>query len=325
MTNKLAGIELLRFFAALAVVAVHIPSVGVEAFGVDIFFVISGFVMMLSTSNDANQFLQKRIIRCVPIYWLATLCVFGIALVAPNLLRNTDASINDLARSLLFIPFDKNGVGHQPLLAVGWTLNYEMYFYVFFALSCSFSLRLRGLISVIFITLNMFVLSNFDNFVCQVYASLIVMEFALGVALYLILNKDIFQALATICIIIIAAIVNFNVANRFIVLGLPSFLIVFIAASYGRHLPYSHVISLLGGASYALYLSHAYIIRIFDRLLGIDYFTLPMIAATLISSICVSIVIYIFIDKPITDGLRHKLINNSKRGTHGNSNSNHIK
>jgi peptidoglycan/LPS O-acetylase OafA/YrhL len=308
MTNKIAGIELLRFFAALAVVAVHIPGVGVGGFGVDIFFVISGFVMMLSTSNDANQFLQKRIIRIVPLYWLATICVFGFALVAPNFSRNTDPSINDLARSLLFIPFVKNGAGHQPLLGVGWTLNYEMYFYVFFALSCSF-LRLRGLISVAFITLNMFVLSNFDNFVCQVYSDLIVLEFGLGVALYLMLNKDIIQALATICIIIIAAIVNFNVDHRFFVFGLPSFLIVFIAASYKRHLPYSHVISLLGGASYALYLYHSYIIRIFYRLLGIDYFTLPIIAATLISSICVSIVIYKYIDKPITEYLRHMLIN----------------
>ena len=309
MTNKLTGVELLRFFAALAVVAFHIPGVGVGSFGVDIFFVISGFVMMLSTSNDANQFLLKRLIRIVPLYWLATIGVFGIALVAPNLLANTDASINDLVRSLLFIPFNKNGIGHQPVLAVGWTLNYEMYFYAIFALSCFLGLRYRGCISVIIITLNMLILKYFDNFVCQTYSNLIVLDFGLGVALYFMLNKDIFQALVTICIIIIAAIVNFEDGHRVLFFGLPSFLIVYLAASCERHLPYARVISLLGGASYALYLSHAYIIRIFDRLLGLDYLSPTIITATLILSICVSIVIYKYIDKPITACLRRKLIN----------------
>ena len=314
MVNKLDGLELLRFLAALAVVAFHIPSIGVGHFGVDIFFVISGFVMMLSTSNNSNQFLLKRVIRIVPLYWLATLGVFGIALVAPSVLRSTDASIIDLVKSLLFIPFDKNGVGHQPVLAVGWTLNYEMYFYAFFAFSCLLSSRFRGFIAVSFIILNMFILRNFDDFVSQTYANLIVLEFGLGVALYLMLNKETFQMLAILSLIGFAALFNFEEGHRFFLFGLPSLFIVLIAVSYSNRFPHTSLIPLLGSASYALYLCHAYIIRVFDRL--VDWFsnenTILAFSAVLISllgSIGVSILVFKYIENPVLIYLRQKLIN----------------
>ena len=314
MDNKLDGLELLRFLAALAVVTYHIPSIGIGHFGVDIFFVISGFVMMLSTSNNTSQFLLKRVIRIAPLYWLTTLGVFGIALLAPSVLKSTDASIIDLTKSLFFIPFDKNGAGHQPVLAVGWTLNYEMYFYALFALSCLLCSRFRGVLAVSFIVVNIFIQGNFDNFVSQTYANLIVLEFGLGVALYLMLKKDIFQMLAVLSLIGIGALFNFEEGHRFFLFGLPSLFLVLIAISYSNRLPNLSLIPLLGGSSYALYLCHTFIIRVFDRL--VDWFSnensLLEVSAVLISllgSIGVSILLFKYLENPILIYLRQKLIN----------------
>jgi exopolysaccharide production protein ExoZ len=77
-SKKYNSIELLRFIAATAVFFVHIPFIGVGDFGVDIFFIISGFVMMLSTdkSESSNYFFIKRLIRIVPAYYLFTIAIF---------------------------------------------------------------------------------------------------------------------------------------------------------------------------------------------------------------------------------------------------------
>ncbi|OTA19619.1 acyltransferase [Xenorhabdus beddingii] len=130
--QKYEIIEIMRFIAASAVVCVHIPTIEIGHWGVDVFFIISGFVMMASTKNSGENFFIKRIIRVAPIYWLFTLGVFMIALIAPKLLNNTTPDFINLFKSILFIPFDKNGIGHFPILFVGWTLNYEMFFYFLF-------------------------------------------------------------------------------------------------------------------------------------------------------------------------------------------------
>jgi exopolysaccharide production protein ExoZ len=313
VTNRLDGLELLRFIAALAVVFYHIPSIGIGHFGVDAFFVISGFVMMLSTSKTSHQFLLKRIIRIVPLYWLATLGVFAIAVIMPSVLKSTDASLLDLFKSLLFIPFDKNGVGHQPVLAVGWTLNYEIYFYGLFAFSCLLNLRYRGIITVFLVALNIFMLSGIDSFVAETYSDLIALEFGLGVALYLLLNRELLQTVVVITLISVCSVFNYEEGHRLFVYGLPSFFVVMLFILMGNRLPKSSVIPVLGGSSYALYLCHSYIIRIFDRL--VDWFSneniVLAVSAVLISlmgSIMVSIILFKYLESPLLGYLRKNLL-----------------
>ena len=101
--NKIEYIELLRFLAASCVVCVHLPPIKAGAFGVDLFFIISGFVMMYSTSISAKNFFLKRLYRIVPLYWVCTLGVFIIAVSHPELLNNTKASFLELTQSLFFI------------------------------------------------------------------------------------------------------------------------------------------------------------------------------------------------------------------------------
>ena len=107
--------------------------------GVDVFFVISGFIMAYITADKfgrpgaSGQFLTRRLIRLVPLYWLFTLAMLAAMVLVPGQLAHTALNPAHILASYLFIPWlDSTGLAH-PILGLGWTLNYEMYFYVIFA------------------------------------------------------------------------------------------------------------------------------------------------------------------------------------------------
>jgi peptidoglycan/LPS O-acetylase OafA/YrhL len=115
--------------------------------GVYVFFIISGFIMVhISWERFGQQaasadFLRRRIIRIVPLYWLATIAAFA----SHKLLWATHgahAGWTDLAYSLAFIPYFSGEDGWHPILPGGWTLNYEMMFYVVFALGLTLPRKL---------------------------------------------------------------------------------------------------------------------------------------------------------------------------------------
>ncbi|WP_262965703.1 acyltransferase family protein [Methylobacter psychrophilus] len=138
------GIQSLRAIAAIFVLLMHLTfieqkygagkSIMPEVFhygsiGVDIFFVISGFIMAMITKNLFGtsceyKFLYKRCIRIFPIYWFYSLLVLGVFLFKPEIVNSTQGNQVNIIKSLLLLP-DKN----LPLLMVGWSLIYEIYFY----------------------------------------------------------------------------------------------------------------------------------------------------------------------------------------------------
>lgn len=104
-------------------------------FGVDIFFVISGFIMSWTLAHrqyTSWEFLSRRLLRIAPAYWFMTLIFLIVIQVFPSSFTSRfDWNVASLAQSLLFIPHQNpSGLGHFPLLTVGWTLNFEMFFYV---------------------------------------------------------------------------------------------------------------------------------------------------------------------------------------------------
>ena len=97
------------------------------------FFVISGFIMTMIAGDGTfrpGRFLSRRALRIVPAYWAATFMVAALALALPNQFRTTVPTIEGLIKSLLFIPSLNP---KAPLLALGWTLDFEAFFYVVFA------------------------------------------------------------------------------------------------------------------------------------------------------------------------------------------------
>ena len=148
-SKRLPGIQVLRAVAALAVVVLHAQMVAERfslmppfisaavghfgKYGVDLFFVISGFVItqtILLHAPSAGAFFVRRAWRIVPLYALLTLLAFGIRMLTPAAWFVSPApDIADLLLSITFLS------GHNPIIGAGWTLEFEMFFYACAALA----------------------------------------------------------------------------------------------------------------------------------------------------------------------------------------------
>jgi exopolysaccharide production protein ExoZ len=157
--RSILSIQVMRAIAAWLVVLHHFgkelssPFANFFAqqgnFGVDIFFVISGFIIYYVTTvkdHDAPTFLLNRLFRLAPAYWLATLLILVLKYIYPIEFSYTDWSWETLLSSAAFIPSENPaGSGPFPPLVVGWTLNIEVFFYVLLATCFVFGKRYRFL------------------------------------------------------------------------------------------------------------------------------------------------------------------------------------
>lgn len=165
--SKLNSVQALRGVAALMVLIYHIGEQMIHAArlhsggasqlqtdnwllsgfwkqgysGVDLFFVISGFIMVYVTFNsgrsvkDIGRFLYKRIIRIFPLWWVFVSIFAGYFFItygtwaAPDLKGGTEPNFAYFLRSFFLIPQEA-----KPVLRLGWSLIHEMQFYIIFAL-----------------------------------------------------------------------------------------------------------------------------------------------------------------------------------------------
>lgn len=155
--GPLYNIQALRGVAAILVVFVHMPgmlgAIGWHRFGavgVELFFVISGFVAVYSTESGSTprRFMGHRLWRVVPMYWLATAATVIAAITIPGAVHATRPAVEEIIKSLAFIPFEKANGLVKPVLFVGWTLEYEMLFYLIFAAALLAPDRRVGLAAV---------------------------------------------------------------------------------------------------------------------------------------------------------------------------------
>ena len=157
------------------------------AAGVDIFFVISGFIMVhiswqsFGKRAASADFLRRRIIRIVPLYWLATVAAFISHKIWAT--HGAHAGWMDLAYSLAFIPYLSGEDGWYPILPGGWTLNYEMMFYMVFALGLTLPRKLA--LPSVAAALGAFIIvgPHFGKGAVAYLASPIVLWFLLGMGL----------------------------------------------------------------------------------------------------------------------------------------------
>lgn len=305
-------VQALRFIAAMAVACVHIPIIKQGHWGVDLFFVISGFIMMYATAAGSPAFFLKRIIRVAPIYWLCTLAVFAIATVAPGLLKNTSADWLHLLKSLLFIPFDKNGAGHFPVLFVGWTLNFEMFYYAIFAVALRIDHARRSLIAgLALLAVVLICRAAFDAFPFMVYGETIMLEFILGMAAYHIIYWD-KRSLGVVAILLAAYALplatDFGlIETRGYRAGVVCFAAFVIAVKLRPLEAFAKPFAPLGDASYALYLTHAYVIG----LLNVIFLAAAVnvgwgvwqTAFALTACVIASLIVWRYVERPMSAGL----------------------
>lgn len=331
----LNSVQLLRAIACLMVVAAHAyiatahrvlpspyPSIEYGGFGVDIFFVISGFIMVLASDKlfgrpgAMKEFLARRLIRVVPLYWAATLTLAAaIFLVARN---NTSVTWATLTQSLLFIPYVPQEGGLSPLVAVGWTLVYEMLFYVVFTLAvlgrrnvavAGTSLVLAGLVAVQALRpLPMPFSFWFQPIILEFVAGTwIALAYFRGVRLpdwlRLVLIAGAFAA---------AAAMAWHTTPwefpRLFYWGAPAAVIVF-AAVCGRPVsaagPFGRLFVYLGDASYSIYVIHLFALygmRLpMNRIPGIDALVPDWLYGIVlfIAGVAAGVLVYELFEKPV--------------------------
>jgi len=344
------NLHLLRAAAALAVVYFHATSdaglnfrIHVGAHGVDVFFVVSGFIIAYTGACTPDRFLLRRIVRIVPAYWTATLAVFALAAMAPRVLHSTRADVVHLLCSLLFIPRATTNGDVVPTLVLGWSLNYEMYFYGIFAISLLTAPRLAApLCSVAIMAIALAIrASGVTHTSVQFYARPLVFEFVYGVGAFVVFGAIERRAAwftqwpglrwalgsvsiaAAISLVIEEAHGGFGLP-RFLAAGVPAFALVLSSTLLERLYDVrakSKVVALLGHSSYVLYLIHPYVIYgLLRTVLSKDAnLTAPVAVAAVVAlmglSALAAIVVHAYLEAPAVRALRRRLLPVVKQDT----------
>lgn len=293
--------------------------------GVDVFFVVSGFVITMSSRRlfaaprGAARFLTRRLARVVPSYWAATALFLLAAAVMPGAIHASLGGPAWMAASFLFIPHARPDGLVQPPLGLGWTLNHEMFFYAVFALF----IRFRRAIAVVAVTVALSVLVALGQTIAlppvilSTWADPIVLEFCAGMLLALWGEQKTLPpwsrwVLAGLAI----ALLHFNPldgAPRPLTLGVPAVLLTAAALSNSPRATAGRMTAALvylGDASYALYLVHPFVMRmggIAWRATGHMGGPILFVALSLIAAQCVALALHLWLERPATLWTRWRL------------------
>lgn len=340
---KFTGIQMLRFAAAMLVAVMHITQAmsmhlsgqGPNHFwapgsvGVDIFFVISGFVMGITTppsgptwrerSRQAWAFLQRRLIRVVPLYWFYTGLKVALLAAMPTLALRASLDGAHLAASLVFLPWPSPWGRMEPVLPVGWTLNFEMLFYALFALAVL--LRLPRLIGCLAVFALLALAAHIDSGSTRLnfWGSSMAFEFVLGVALARLRQKRLAltpeAGLLALCLglLWIFALPWTARDERLLSWGLGAAMVVagvLWLEPWARRLPGAATLAFLGDASYSIYLSHTFVVPAGARAAAELGWTQPLAVGLLLG---VAVVLggcmsYVMLERPMTHKLQRRLM-----------------
>jgi exopolysaccharide production protein ExoZ len=244
--------------------------------GVDVFFVISGVVMVISSRSLAGcpdpgkMFLRRRVERIVPLYWMATTIKLCFVFAAPALVGSAPDSWWQILASYLFLPTFQ-ATHSFPVLVVGWTLNYEMPFYALFAVALALRVPpLRVLLPTLGSVAAIAFLVGPGSTGMVVYEDSIVLEFLYGVILGQALlegkvpGRVLSAALMLGGFAVLLAVHPTFAATRVVAWGLPALAIVTgavgLEASLGPLVPAWLLET--GDASYAIYLFHGFVLSL---------------------------------------------------------------
>ena len=278
--DKLANLQVLRAAAAGAVLVGHVLAEAEHFFataiplkglpwtrGVDLFFVISGAIIaliILRQRPSPGSFLTRRFMRVAPLYYMFTTVMVGVVLTTPGALKETGFEPVQILASYTFVPFERSDGRIAPVLSLGWTLNYEMFFYVLASAALFFKQPLRVLVTA----LTLFAFANLLQprpAVLHSWTNPLILEFAFGVLLGTGYARGLRLSGLAAGILAAAGMLWLYIGDdpnvpRWIGAGGAATLIT-AAALYGPTPRWPVSIVRLGDASYALYLSHRFVLR----------------------------------------------------------------
>lgn len=294
------------------------------AWGVDVFFAISGFIMVAAAGSDRPaRFLIKRGIRIVPLYWFATLVALVIAEHA-RLLALPWAKWGDVILSLLFVPqYSAAEPGHiYPYLVPGWTLQFEVFFYLLFAIGLVVRRPLLFCAGAITgLTIAGWILQP-ANAILATYTSPRMLEFVAGAVVGHLYRRGLLERpqLSLITPVAFAGLLALPILGDgplvFTLRILCSALILLGTVALGRWTPRSRFGALIGDASYSIYLTHTVIALLVAYEVGSRLLTpvhgplqlLLYVGLALVLSVAVGVASYRFIERPSLAFLRARLL-----------------
>jgi peptidoglycan/LPS O-acetylase OafA/YrhL len=333
----LGNVQALRALAALLVVVVHVYAIEstylpgrpwttpfhvIGTYGVDLFFVISGTVMVASTATwfgergAARRFLLRRATRIYPPYWIVTVLALVVYLVAPQLAGVHRSAPPQILASFLALPQPS-----EPLLVVGWTLSYELAFYVVFTCALRFRRAALPLVASLWLlaVALLHALGPASNPWVRVLGSPFNLEFGFGMLIGGAVLRDVLVApralfalalvaIAATCVATVRSGVEFEIVTwaRPFTVGLPMALLVYATLGLERHrgLLAPRWLRAQGDASYALYLWHVLVLGAIGWALHLLHLRgtpgrLTILVGGYAAAIVVSFLAYAYLERPL--------------------------
>lgn len=348
---RLQALQALRALAAVMVMVSHVigevedrvgagplPWIGglplPLIWGVDLFFVISGAVIVLSAAREAGRpggwrrFLAARAIRIVPLYWIFTALMLGVLVLMPQHVYSVALNWGQVAASFVFLPYRTPTGFDGPILPPGWTLNYEAFFYVAMALLLASGARigmvvwaLAGIFAVIALT---GWIARPEVTVLRVWSQPLILEFAFGALIGLARLRLRGRVLARGALVpvglTLAGLVALwfgyglfvhGVLPRWLAGGVPAAVLVATAVLFTDRatdtaLPRWMVA--LGDSSYALYLSHRFTMRAVTLVWPEGLAAWSYVALAAGASIGAAHAVFLFVERPLLRRLRARLL-----------------
>ncbi|GGN07508.1 acyltransferase [Dyadobacter beijingensis] len=286
--------------------------------------------MAYIVNKSSDSFLYRRVIRIVPLYYAMTFLTTGLYLAKPSWFRNVVLTPEALTKSLLFIPYHIKNSG--PILTLGWTLNYEMFFYVSIALFITIFGDKKGMIACLaglslFVLISSFV--SWESYVLRIWGSSMIMEFVAGGILYYLWNHRLRTAgqsfknalvwvgFAALIFLMYAEYVYGLSSHRSLLFGIPAFLVACGFLMLENHIniknKFHSTLVLLGDSSYAMYLVHPFVIYAFLRLVYVriglhgPVFDFLGLVFSMVLVCLVSIILHRWFEKPLISLLKSML------------------
>ncbi len=319
--RRLHSVHFVRFAAATVVAIAHIMQqwnipITVGGAGVDMFFVISGLVIGLAfRSNDtARVFAIKRVIRVMPLYWLATMLFIGFQYYAWREVPSTE----HVVRSMFLWPVF--GTKWYPLYFPAWTLQFEMFFYLVASL---FLLVARPYAAILCLTLFAYLAS------CNIpvpgapkgvlFETSFLVEFCAGMLIAEAIRREIYvRRKAGVLLIAIAIVIFSQNYQQFLARpmcwGVPSVMLIVGLLSFENAGWLRNRFVVLGGeASYAMYLTHVTVVEFLSE--AFKWWSIPareypiIYAGVLFVAVLSSAaIVHIWIERPLLGFLRRQLL-----------------
>jgi peptidoglycan/LPS O-acetylase OafA/YrhL len=299
-------------------------------FGVDLFFVISGFIMIVTTWEQFGRpgaslhFFSRRIVRIYPPYWLILVPITAVYLVRPDFVNSHSSVPPDLVASYLLLP-----QAGWPLLLVSWSLVAEMEFYLVFTLALALRRALLpAVVALWFASIAAIgvLFAHSANPYAQFLQSWMPLEFALGMAAGALAMTKRLHAPLTATLVGTLVLIGTCTAlaspahpvlgawTGFALISLPCALLLYgvVGLERLRGVAAPAFLVLCGDASYAIYLWHIPILSAVGRLVvqlhlhgWVAHAVVDVLFLGLVTGI--SIAVYRFAERPMTRALNRRL------------------